>query len=263
MLNYVDYRAIFEGMNANLWAPNSGRMLWMTQPAWPSNHWQILSSDYDTHGSFYGVKKACEPVHVQLNLATYGVDLVNTTQSAQAGTVMTARVYSLTNELLYSGTDTKDLPANAKVSSLQLALAGYLARGMVLVQLELRDAAGKLLSQNLYWLGERASSYRELNALPPATLTMHVDSHAEGKDTVVSVELTNTGKVVSLANKLTLLMATTHARVLPAYYSDNYVSLLPGQSQSVEIEVPKGAGRGALEVALRGWNTPAAVAQGR
>jgi len=33
MLNYVDHRAIFEGMNANLWAPNSGRLLWMTQPA--------------------------------------------------------------------------------------------------------------------------------------------------------------------------------------------------------------------------------------
>ena len=73
MLNYVEHRAIFEGMNAHLWAPNSGRMLWMTQPAWPSNMWQILSSDYDTQASFYGVKKACEPVHVQLDLSNYNV----------------------------------------------------------------------------------------------------------------------------------------------------------------------------------------------
>jgi len=36
MMSYVDHRAIFEGMNAHLWSPNSGRMLWMTQPAWPS-----------------------------------------------------------------------------------------------------------------------------------------------------------------------------------------------------------------------------------
>jgi hypothetical protein len=69
MLNYVEQRAIFEGFNAHLWAPNSGRMLWMTQPAWPSTSWQILSSDYDTQASFYGVKKACEPVHVQLDLS--------------------------------------------------------------------------------------------------------------------------------------------------------------------------------------------------
>jgi hypothetical protein len=57
MLNYVDHRAIFEGMNANLWAPNSGRLLWMTQPAWPSTMWQILSSDYDTQASYYGVRR--------------------------------------------------------------------------------------------------------------------------------------------------------------------------------------------------------------
>jgi hypothetical protein len=255
MLNYVDYRAIFEGMNANLWSPNSGRMLWMTQPAWPSNHWQMLSSDYDTHASFYGVKKACEPVHVQLNLATYGVDLINTMQTAQLGVTITARVYSLANELLYSGTDRKDLPADAKVSSLQLALAGYLAHGVVLVQLELHDASGKLLSQNIYWLGARAASYRELTKLPPAPLTMHVVSHAEGRDAVVRVELTNTGSVASLANKLTLFAAKTHERILPAYFSDNYVSLLPGQSQTVEIVVPEGAKAGAMEVALRGWNT--------
>ena len=36
MLNYVEHRAIFEGFNAHLWSPNSGRLLWMTQPAWPS-----------------------------------------------------------------------------------------------------------------------------------------------------------------------------------------------------------------------------------
>ncbi|HEV2273144.1 MAG TPA: LamG-like jellyroll fold domain-containing protein, partial [Acidobacteriaceae bacterium] len=66
MLDYVEHRAIFEGFGAHLWAPNSGRLLWMTQPAWPSTVWQIISHDYDTQASFYGVKKACEPVHVQL-----------------------------------------------------------------------------------------------------------------------------------------------------------------------------------------------------
>ena len=101
MLNYVDHRAIFEGMNANLWSPNSGRMLWMTQPAWPSTTWQILSSDYDTQSSFYGVKKACEPLHVQLNLATHQVDVINTTTMVRAGMTVSAKVFSLANVLLF------------------------------------------------------------------------------------------------------------------------------------------------------------------
>ena len=54
MMNYVDYRAIFEGFAAHLWTQNSGRLIWMTHPAWPSNHWQMYSSDYDTQASYYG-----------------------------------------------------------------------------------------------------------------------------------------------------------------------------------------------------------------
>ncbi|MFP5203984.1 MAG: glycosyl hydrolase 2 galactose-binding domain-containing protein, partial [Acidobacteriota bacterium] len=48
MLDYAGHRAIFEGMAAHLWQPNSGRMIWMTQPAWPSTMWNFLSWDYDT-----------------------------------------------------------------------------------------------------------------------------------------------------------------------------------------------------------------------
>ncbi|RYY05236.1 MAG: glycoside hydrolase family 2, partial [Alphaproteobacteria bacterium] len=89
MMQYESYRAIFEGMNAGLWTQNSGRMLWMTQPAWPSSAWQIFSSDYDTHSSFYGVKKASEPVHVQMNLPDHKVVLVNN-GPALAGAVVHA-----------------------------------------------------------------------------------------------------------------------------------------------------------------------------
>ena len=249
MLNYVDHRAIFEGMNANLWTPNSGRMLWMTQPAWPSNHWQILSSDYDTQASFYGVKKACEPIHIQLNLATYGVDLINTTRADESGLTVSAKVFSMANALLSSATDSKNVAANSRVSSVHLDLGSLLASGMVIVQLELHDAAGKLLSQNLYWLGRKPSNYRELNRLAPALVTMRATSHTEGKTVHLHVELTNTGAVASLANKLTLLSAKTKLRALPAYYSDNYISLLPGQTQAIDIETPADALIGSPEIA--------------
>lgn len=51
MMDYMDYRAIFEGMNVYLWHPNSGWLQWITQPAWPSNTWEDLSYDYDTQSS--------------------------------------------------------------------------------------------------------------------------------------------------------------------------------------------------------------------
>jgi hypothetical protein len=66
--------------------------------------------------------------------------------------------------------------------------------------------------------------------------------------------LRNTGTVVSLADKLTLLNASDGLRILPAYCSDNYVSLLPGESREIEIVYPANSAKGTASVAIRGWN---------
>jgi Glycosyl hydrolase 2 galactose-binding domain-like/Exo-beta-D-glucosaminidase Ig-fold domain/Glycosyl hydrolases family 2/Concanavalin A-like lectin/glucanases superfamily/Glycosyl hydrolases family 2, TIM barrel domain len=251
MLNYTEHRAIFEGMNAHLWAPNSGRMLWMTQPAWPSNMWQILSSDYDTQASFYGVKKACEPLHVQLDLSDGTVAVVNTTTTAQAGLTVTASVYSLDNKSLLHHEEKKDAAANAATVGFKLDLMPLMATDVILVKLELRNAAGQLLSDNLYWLGARSASYRHLTRLPAATLLTSATMAGSGK---IRVQLRNAGAAAALSNKLTLVNASDGSRILPAYYSDNYVSLLPGETREVEIEYPVSAAKGAPQVKLRGWS---------
>jgi len=247
MLNYVDHRAIFEGMNAHLWTPNSGRMLWMTQPAWPSNTWQILTSDYDTQASFYGVKKACEPVHVQLDLSNYSVALVNTTNSARAGLSVRADVFSLENKLLLHREEDKDAGANSAAEAFKLDLGPLLGDGVVLVKLRLVDLRGAVVSENLYWLGASSAAYRKLNRLGTAT----VAARARGEKERVVVSLQNSGAVAALETKLTLLKVDG-TRVLPAYYSDNYVSLLPGEKREISIEYPAGAG--AAQVGIRGWN---------
>jgi hypothetical protein len=261
MLNYVDHRAIFEGMDANLWSPNSGRLLWMTQPAWPSTMWQILSSDYDTQASFYGVKKACEPLHIQLNLATYGIDVINTTTTAHTGLTISAKVYSLSNALLSQATERRNIDADSTASSLHLDLAPLLARGMVLVALELRDAQNILISQNLYWLGANSTAYRELNNLPAVKLNATATTATSEDMATLTVQLTNPSQSASLENKLTLVNANDNTRILPAYYSDNYISLLPNESRTVEIEYPRTAAHSLTALNLRGWNaTPQVIA---
>jgi hypothetical protein len=52
--------------------------------------------------------------------------------------------------------------------------------------------------------------------------------------------------------------------VLPAYFSDNYVSLLPGETRSVTITAPKDAAGSSPSVKLRGWNVvPRTIATGK
>ena len=255
MLDYVDHRAIFEGMNAHLWSPNSGRLLWMSQPAWPSTMWQIISHDYDTQSSFYGVKKACEPVHIQLDLSNYEVAVVNTTRAAMSGLSIDASAYSLANKLLAQHHETKDAPADATTDAFKLDLAPLLtSNDVVLVKLILRSASGQLVSQNLYWLAANSPAYRALDRLAPAQLSTSASSTRSGGAITIHVQLKNTGTEAALQTKLTLLNASDGSRILPAYYSDNYVSLLPGESREIDIDYSASAAKGAPELGIRGWN---------
>jgi hypothetical protein len=74
------------------------------------------------------------------------------------------------------------------------------------------------------------------------------------KENVWSVHLRNTGSDAAIALKLTLLHADG-TRILPAYYSDNYLSLLPNEERTVTIHAPASAvGAGSAQISLRGWN---------
>jgi len=259
MLNYVDHRAIFEGMNAHLWAPNSGRMLWMTQPAWPSTMWQIFDHDYDTPASYYGVKKACEPIHIQMDISNYEVAVINTTAAAVNGLSLDASVYSLANKLLLHHQEQKNAGADSLTDGFKLDLAPLLTTDVVLVKLELRGAGGEIVSQNLYWLTAENASYRQLARLPAASVSADARVTRIVNMIHLQVHLKNNGGVVALENKLTLLNADG-TRVLPAYFSDNYVSLLPGEKRDIEIEYPVSDAKGLAQLTVRGWNLTSFVA---
>lgn len=257
MLNYIDHRAIFEGMDAHLWQPNSARLLWMDHPSWPSNMWEIYNYDYSAQASYYGVKEALQPLHIQLDLADGNVQVVNTTITAQPALTAAVHAYSLTNQPIFAKSAQVASPSNRVVTAFGLDLAKVEAKGVALIELTLSDGSGKEVSRNLYWLATNPADYRALDRLPEASVSASASwakttAHSGGFDTV-TVHLENTGSDAVLQQKLTLVDASGK-RILPAYYSNNYVSLLPGESQTVTIQYPPAVAASAPHVTLRGWN---------
>jgi hypothetical protein len=259
MMNYVDYRAVFEGFLAHLWTQNSGRLLWMTHPAWPSNHWQIYSADYDTQASYYGVKKAAEPLHAQMNLPDYALAVVNTTREPQTRLMLESRIVTLDGRTLAKRVDRLDTPANQTTTLAPLDLARFLSeQGIVLVHLALTDAHGRRVSENLYWQGRDEASLRALDSLTAQPIQILARPTAHGDAIAIQVSLHNAGTAPALAAKLTLV-DDAGQRILPAFYSDNYVSLLPGESREIEIRCD-GRRAGSARINLRGWNVQPASA---
>ena len=256
MLTYEAHRAAFEGFNAHLWSPNGGRLLWMTQPAWPSTVWQIFSHDYDTAGAFYGTKKASEPIHVQMNLPDHTIAVVNNSIAPLNRAVVHAQVFDTASKLLFARDSTIDAAANAVSTAMPLDLSPATAGNQVaLVHLTLDDAAGKRLSTNFYWVASSKPALRHLDDLAPATLSTEITALPADADRHLRVTLRNTGASTVIAIKLTLLNATDGSRILPAFYDDNYLSLIPGEERTVAIAYPASA-PAAIKVGLRGWNMP-------
>lgn len=256
MLNYVDFRAVFEGFNQHLWAPNGGRLLWMTQPAWPSMLWGILSSDYDTQASYYATKKACEPLHVQLDLATNDVSVVNTTLEPLLKATVIADVYSVEGTSLEHREVVLNAASDDVTQGMRLELASLEGKGTVLVRLQLHDARGEMKSDNLYWRAASDAGYRVLATMPTARLQTRVrmvPGDVRDSERTVEVHLKNPTGIPALEAKLVLFDATG-AQILPAYFSDNYVSLLPGEDRMVKVQLPRERVHGALKLTLRGWN---------
>ncbi|WP_083500529.1 glycosyl hydrolase 2 galactose-binding domain-containing protein [Sphingomonas endophytica] len=259
MMNLETHKAMYEGFLGHLWTKNSGRLLWMTHPAWPSNAWQIYSWDYDTQASYYGAKKAVEPLHVQLNLPGNELVVLNTTQADAKALTARVKVVGLDNRELFARDTPVDALANRATPLAAVPLDGlFAANPMVLVKLSLLGADGTPVSENFYWRGRDEDAYRALDTLAPAALTASATAGGvEGGDRVVRVTLANDTAIPALNAKLTLVDAKGQ-RILPAFYDDNYVSLLPGERRTIAIRYPAMA-TGTPHVTLTGWNVPAAT----
>jgi len=254
MMNLETHKAMMEGFVGHLWTQNSGRLFWMSHPSWPSNAWQLYSSDMDTSAAYYGAKAGAEPVHVQLNLPDNQLMVINTTRGDLAGLTARVRVSDLAGRTLLQLARNVNATANTATPVGDLALAPLMAGGgMVLVSLELTDGKGAVLSRNFYWRGRDTAAYRELNTLAPAKLDLQARLAApDGTDRPIRIDLANTGTSPALAIKL-IVLNKAGARVLPAYFEDNYVSLLPGERRTLTVRVPASAKPAAI--GMRGWNT--------
>jgi hypothetical protein len=143
---------------------------------------------------------------------------------------------------------------NMTTPGFPLDLPSEASSGVVFVKLELKDLERGLLSENFYWYADQPSASRRLAELPAVLVNGSANLNRSGDHVRVFVDLANDAHGVALMNHVTLRHVADGQRVLPAYFDDNYVSLLPGETRRIDIDCPASAVHGDLEVGLEGWN---------
>ena len=224
-VNYDGYRAMFESRGAE----RRGLLLWMSHPAWPSMVWQTYDYFFEPTAAYFGCKKACEPLHIQLNQYTGIVEAVN--YHAQDRTGLTARmeVLEMKGQPLTEQTCTFDLPEDSTFDCFPLEVPHEY---VYYVKLALSDAEGNILSDNFYVLGAEEGNFQALRKLPRAKLSV-----SETGGLTKTVTLKNIGQNPALMIRLRVTDSKTDDLVVPVMYSDNYFALMPGESKTVTVSV--------------------------
>ena len=232
LVNYESHRAIFEAWNNKMWENGSGVLLWMTHPAWPSMIWQTYSWDGETHGSFFGAKKACEPVHIQLNRHDGKMVLVNTTILPYNDLKVIYSIHGIDGRTVHSSSVSKiALPANDKLVMAAPVTGGITLPETYLVRLQLTDAKGKGISVNEYWKTSGANKdFHSFNDLPEQPLTVKKVAARDGR---YVLRVTNPGKQPVVGIRLNMTDAEGNI-LLPAFFSDGYFTLMPGEHRDID-----------------------------
>jgi hypothetical protein len=236
MVNYENHKALFE---APLTRKGNAMLMWMSQPAWPSMVWQTYDYYFDTNAGYFGAKTANQTVSAIYHPQVNGIVVTNNSGRDYTGLVLEGKVYSLRGSLLREVSVPFDLPPD----SVWDAMADVVRDDAMFIKLRVKDGSGGLISENFYWAGNRG----ELQTLDKVTLQATVG----GK----TVRVRNPDGTPALLIRVKILTDATGRQVLPAYYSDNYFSLMPGEEKTVAAEFDDKYLLGEkAEFFVEGWN---------
>ena len=250
-VNYDGYRAIFEARSEQ----RRGMILWMSHPAWPSMVWQTYDYYFEPTGAYFGSKKACEPLHILWNPLHDDIEVVNYHAGLRRGLTASCDLVNLDGSVVWNREAPLDIREDETVVCFPLEFQAELTE-VYFIRLRLTDAAGTVLSENLYWRGREEGNLKALRTVAQASPEWKVTRTSNDTEHAFELTVRNDGPVPALMLRLKVMDSGTGDLVLPVLYSDNYFFLMPGESKTVRVKVRKEDCAGRPYLTMSGFNVP-------
>ncbi|MBR5067862.1 MAG: discoidin domain-containing protein [Bacteroidales bacterium] len=232
LINYNGYRGMFESTSRS----RAGLLLWMSHPCWPSMVWQTYDYYFDPTAAYFGCKKACEPLHIQYNALTDSIEVVNHSAGTHPALTAIATVFDLNGKrvsqqkMQISSTEDSTHPI---IHRSQLATHDPQRSAVSFLRLQLLEK-GEVISENLYIMSSEEGNYSALATLPQPEVEQRVTLSNTGVTQQADVTLRNKGRSPAVFLRLNLKGADGE-QILPVIYSDNYITLMPGESKTIHV----------------------------
>lgn len=292
---YEAHRAMMEAYGRNKYT-STGIIQWMLNNAWPSMIWHLYDWYLRPGGSYFGVKKACEPLHVQYSYDDSSIVVVNSYYRPFADMKVSAKIYNLDMTEKFSKDAQVSVGSDSSTRVFTLPrISGLSPTYFVKLTLE---SSGQIMSRNFYWLSTRQETldwsreeedtsgqydistwtptkdfadYTALNSLPKITLEATAQTRDNGDQRSTTVSIHNPTSALAFDVRLKVNGAGSRRvsregqedpEILPVLWQDNYFSVLPGETRQVTATYHlKKQSRAAPSVEVEGWNVNRVTAQ--
>jgi exo-1,4-beta-D-glucosaminidase len=272
VMNYEGERAMFEAYSRNKYVATGILHHDLNNP-WPSLVFHLYDIYLRPGGGYFGAKKGCEPVHIQYSYDDRSIVVVNSTYKALKGLKAEVEVDNLDLTQKFAKEATVDVPEDGVTKVVTIPeLPGISVT--YFVRLTLKDAAGRELSSNFYWLstkqdvldwehssqdtGASTLSYSDLTgleSLPAVQLKGASHTERQGERNLTTVTIENPTKSLAFFVHLRVNKGPRGEEVLPILWKDNYLSLMPGEKRAITATYDRKDLEGAAPVVeVEGWN---------
>jgi hypothetical protein len=249
-VNYDQYRSFMEGWASHLWEWYTGILIWKTQNPWTSLRGQMYDWFLDVNASFYGVKKGCEYLHPQYNIISKQIELVNTALTNHNVTVK-AQLYRSGGSIAFEKEEAATSASNSIKRLFDIPEPDGVD-GVYFLKLTLLEN-GRFLTDNIYWLTTKPKDYSGLTDLPKANAVIKTTLQQSGNNYTGTVNILSE-KNISFFNRVKVFDKNSGKRILPVHYSDNYVTLMPGDSKEIKLEFISSLPKDQIEIVVESWN---------
>ena len=270
VLDYELLRPMFEAFRVNK-GRATGVVQWMLNAAWPKMYWQLYDWYLMPTGAFYAARQACTSPQLIYHYGDRSIHLVNDRVAELSGLKAEIRVYDIDSKLFLTAHLPVDVEPESVVKIFTLPTLAKISTAHFL-DLRLTDAQHQVTACNFYWLSTRPdvldydaevepweyytpckkyADFTALNSLSPAEIDVHVSTDGDPQSRMISVELENRSDVIAFFVEL-LLANDTGEPLVPVFWQDNLVSLLPHEKRTLTATFPSSDTNPALTV--RGWN---------
>jgi len=254
--NYEVMRPMFEAFIAHK-PISTGLIQWMLNSAWPELYWQLYDTYLQPNGSFYAVRKACTPLHAIYRYGFNDIYLVNEDLQDVSQVTVKIRVFNIQSKEIFSDRWTGNIDTNTSKFIYKMPQIKNLTPVWFL-DLRVYDSAGKEVDNSIYWLSQKKdvldyaaakrlewpyytpcsqyADYTALDKLPKIKLEYDYSYSKDNNFGKVSLKLKNPSDAIAFFIFMDVVDPETEEPVLPVYWSDNYISLLPGEEREYEAK---------------------------